>query len=64
MSGADRIKAEDRVRAEAPAGNPAEVSDKAAVPVKAAVTVGIDGKMKKPGPQDPAFFRTKRNIEA
>ena len=53
MSRKDGTQAEDRVRTEAPAGIQAEVSDNAAVPEKA---VAIDGNIKKPGPDGPAFF--------
>ena len=47
MSREDGTQAEDRVRTEAPAGIQAEVPDKA---------VAIDGKIKKPGPEGPAFL--------
>jgi hypothetical protein len=57
MSREDGTQAVDRVRTEAPAGIQAEVPDKAAVPEKA---VAIDGKIKKPGPEGPAFLELNK----
>jgi hypothetical protein len=53
MSRVHGMQAKDRDRTEAPVGIQAVVSDKAAVPEKA---VGIDVKIKKPGPEDPVFL--------